>query len=148
MGTINYGTNKHITMGLNINNFDDMDDFEKEYEQEFILTEVTDILEKYTFTFWEISIESGYYEGFYIKIYNDWLCFDDSIERKDALKETTQLKRFLLDCLACGLVAVYPGWCTGYADQEETKDEINEAIKNMKNDIKQLPTWKQLEKRK
>ena len=148
MGTINYGTNKYITMGLNVDNFDDLDDFEKEYEHEYILLEVKEALEKYNFTFWNVSIEPGYYEGFYIKISNDWLYFDDSIEKQDVLKETTQLKRFLFDCLASGIVVVYPGWCTGYLNYNDSKKEIKEAIKNMKNDIKQLPTWKQLEKRR
>ena len=147
MGTINYGSNKYVTMGLNLDYFDDLDDLDREYEQEFMYEEIKEILEKYYFNYWIVSIEPGYYEGFYIKIKNDWLYFYDSYERNDVLKETTQLKKFLLECLTCGLVVVYPGWCTSYLDQDRSKKHILEAIRGMKNDIKQKPTWNQFEKR-
>ena len=146
MGTINYCSNKYITMGLNLNYFDDLDDLEKEYQHDFMREEIKETLEKYYFTYWTVSIEPGYYEGFYIEIKNNWLYFDDSYERNDVLKETTQLKKFLLECLACGLSVVYPGWCTSYLDQDKSKKDILKAIREMKNDIKQKPTWGQLEK--
>jgi hypothetical protein len=148
MGTINYGTNKYITMGINLNDFDELNDFDKEYEFEFLSLQVQEYLDRYDFDFYTVSIEPGYYDGFYIKIESceNWSYVDNSQERNDVLKETTQLKQFLFECLEIGLVSVHPGWCTAYLNINESKKEINTAIKAMKDHIKSLPTYKQLKK--
>lgn len=69
--------------------------------------------------------------------------FDDCTEKRDAQKEITEIKRFLLDCTAAGLVQYFPGWCTGYSTAKETRAAINAAIKEMRQEVQTTPTYRQ-----
>ena len=138
MGAINYGTSDYISMGLNVSG--DLD----EYEQEDFYNEISRILDKYSFYYFHVVLKSGYYEGFYIDIeYNFPLYFDDCTEKRDAQKEVTQIRRFLLECAAAGLVQYFPGWCTGYSTEKETRAAINAAIKEMRREVQETPTYRQ-----
>jgi hypothetical protein len=90
-----------------------------------------------------VSLEPGYYEGYYIDIeHNFSYCYDNYNEKRAALKEITLIKKFLSECIndfEC--VAVYPGWCTGYADYNETLKELDAAILEMRQTVKSTPTW-------
>lgn len=135
MGTINYKSNEYITIGINPDNFD-YDDIT------FIYDEIKNILQKYNFNYFNVSIQPGYYEGFYIDIVNDYLYYDNWNEKRDVLKECTQLKLFLSECIENGLVKVTPGWCTGYYEYKNSKTELKKAIKQLKLYILKYPTYK------
>lgn len=47
---------------------------------------------------------------------------------------------------AAGLVQVWPGWCTSYKAPEESREALNAAIKEMREEVKHIPTWKQYER--
>lgn len=103
--------------------------------------EVSEILKKYNFEYFTVKIEPGYYDGFYVDIDFDYIWLDDYQEKLTVLKETTQLKLFLLECCYMGLVKYSPGWCTGYYSEQETKQGIKQAIKEIKQTIKNYPTY-------
>ena len=144
MGTINYKTNKYITMGIRPY---DVDDFTDENEIDYDLisiyydddrANVQEIIDRYAFNQFSLSIEPGYYEGFTLDInydFLDFLWFDEE-ERQEALQEVEQLKKCLVECAGIGLVACFPGWCTGYRDYNGTLEEIQAAIDNIIDDIK------------
>ena len=142
MGTINYKTSEFITIGYDCRNID----YDDEYYYEFIsdcYDQARYALDKYSFYYFNVAIEPGYYEGFSINIEFEYTCFDDYEEKKCAQKEITQIKKFLLDCIEdCDCVAVYPGWCTGYDDYKETLQELDAAVREMRDVVKNTPTWR------
>lgn len=174
MGTINYCTSDYITLAFkpyNINDFTNdpewLDFIQNEwgidindenaiyqaaaeeinhyYEEDYcnIATE----LNKYYFYYFHVTIEPGYYEGFSINIENNFpICFDAYWEKRDAQKEITTIKQFLIDCAGCGMVECSPGWCTGYSNYKDTLKAINEAIKEMREEVKATPTWVQYQR--
>lgn len=148
MGTINYGTSDYITIGYNLN-WDDSEfetweemENEKQLDIEDMYTNIRAILNKYDFTFYHVTIEPGYYEGFYIDIENNFpYCYDSREDKRAAQKEVTELKAFLIECVNTGLVQVWPGWCTSYKTHNESIEAIKTAIKEMRAEIKSIPTW-------
>ena len=141
MGAINYKTSDFITLGYNTNNIE----YEDEFYYELINDEYDEIkylLEEENFYYFNIVLEPGYYEGFTIDIeHNFSYCYDNYFEKLQALKEITQIKNFLLYIVNnFNINAVYPGWCTGYADYNKTIEEINAAIIEMKYSVKNTPT--------
>ena len=148
MGTINYGTSDYITLGYNLNWYDsDFETWEEmEEEKQLDIEEAYEnirfVLDKYNFVFFHIAIEPGYYEGFYIDIENNYSCFfQDAQDKREAQKEVTKLKAFLMECVDLGLVQVWPGWCTSYKTHEETIAAIKTAIKKIRAEIRDTPTW-------
>ena len=138
MGAVNYGTSDYINIGLNVDAGLD------EWEVEQIRDEVEKILNKYGFYYFHVAIKPGYYEGFYIDIENNFpVCFDWYEEKQDAKKELTQLKKALFECVGVGLVQYNHGWCTGYSTPAETVENIKAAIKSAKDEVKNIPTYKQ-----
>ena len=143
MGAINYFTSDYITIGYNLNNFDyDEIEWSQEIIREYFET-LTELLKENYFYYWNVKIKPGYYEGFTIDIENNFpYCFDNYQEKKEALKEVTQIEKFLLECIndfeCC---SVYPGWCTGYADYKESIKDLNRAIKEMKEEVKNTCTY-------
>ena len=168
MGTINYKTSDYLTMGLNpVSSYDLKNDsyFMEEMKQEIseyggtIENAIQDYitqcyeddynnieteLNKHSFCYYNIRIEPGYYEGFSLMIENNYsIAYDDYIDKKQALKELTELKQFLLTCAGYGLVVCYPGWSTGYENYNKTVEIIKQTIKEMKTEVKNTPTWNQ-----
>lgn len=171
MGTINYMTSRYITMGVKPYYFSDFEndaDFMEEvsneikecggtvdsYIQEYInicyeadIENIEFILSRYSFYYFHVAIEAGYYEGFTLDIENNFsVAFDCWEDKRAAQKEITKLKQCLLECAGCGLVACHPGWCTGYEDYKGTCKAISAAIKDMREEVKNAPTWAQYEK--
>ena len=142
MGTINYKTSEFITIGYDCQNID----YDDEYYYEFIsdcYDQARYALDKYRFYYFNVSIEPGYYDGFSINLEFKYTCFDDYIEKKEAQKEITQIKKFLLECIEnYECVAVWPGWCTGYDDYKETLQTLDAAVRNMRDTVKNTPTWR------
>lgn len=158
MGTINYGTNKYITMGLKPFDFEDTKKaleesceegitFSDVYEQMELETQesrenVEEVLSGVNFDYFHLSIEPGYYEGFYIKIESDFEGnLDDENDKTKAREETEKLKdtlKALMD--ADGFICVVsPGWCMTYYDRDESLRRIDEAANEILEDIEKEP---------
>ena len=159
MGAINYGTSDYITIGLEPFDTDDYiyedEDGEEDInydarrdDMDYTWNKVEKIRARYAFDYYNVKLEWGYHEGFYIDIKNTFGSeFDSSADKREAQKEITQIKRFLLECVEAGCVQCFPGWCTGYASHKETLAGINEAVKAMREEVRQTPTWYTCEKK-
>lgn len=148
MGTINYKTSDFITIGYNCNYIDYEDDGYNDIIQDYY-DQIYYLLKKEHFYYFHVALEPGYYEGFSINIeFNFSICFDDYIDKKESQKEITRIKTFLTQCIndfeCC---VVYPGWCTGYENYENSLIRLNEAIKEMRQTIKNTPTYYQYMKK-
>ena len=171
MGTINYGTSDYITLGI-----EPLDAWTVEHDSEFmeeIRAEVAEYggtvedaindyingcaeddyiniqteLNKHSFYYFHVAIKNGYYDGFYLDIESNFgIAYDSWQDKREAQKEITELKQFLITCAGMGLCEVWPGWCTKYHDYNHTINAINEAIKAMREDVKSTPTWAQYER--
>lgn len=154
MGAINYGTSEYITIGLKPYNHDDYreeENDEVDYDQmnfdyDCDRENVENVLDRYSFNFFNVSIECGYYEGFYLNIKTNF-DFYNWEDKADALKEATQLKNMLIECCGVGLCEVWPGWCTSYKSYAESIKSIKDAIWQIKQDIKSTETWLQEQKK-
>lgn len=132
MGSINYGSNDYINLGLNLN-LDIYQDFDT---VQLLAKDIENIIKDNDFYYFSINIKPGYYEGFYINIeYKDYI-FCDYKEKKEAQKEVTKIKQILYLFSDMDIVKYNPGWCIGYSSEKETKKAIKNAIKEMRQDIK------------
>lgn len=168
MGAVNYFTSDYITLGLRPYDIDDftsdadfMDEIENEIEEyggtgeEAINNYINDCYEsdfeniefelnKHNFRYYHITIKPGYYEGFTLDIENNYsISYDSWEDKRDAQKEITEIRRFLIACAGMGLAKCSPGWCTGYSDYNDTVKAIGEAIKEMREEARTTPTWAQ-----
>ena len=167
MGAINYFTSDYITLGVKPYEYSDFEndtefieenkDLINQFGLESIINEtieeyyncdianVETILNGYTFNYWHIAIKPGYYEGFTLDIENNYgIYFDSYTDKRESMKELTQLQKMLIDCAGVGLVTCFPGWCTGYANGYiETVKDIKKAIKDIRQEVKTTPTYNQ-----
>lgn len=164
MGTINYKTSDYITLGLKPYEREDFindSDFKEEFEEygfgrtleEFADDQIQNyyecdydnikyLLDDYSFYYYKVKIEFGYYEGFSIDIENNFgIAFDSWEDKRDAQKEITKIREFLRLCSGFGLVECFPGWATGYSNREKTLKSIDAAIYEMRDEVKHTPTW-------
>lgn len=171
MGAVNYRTSDYITLGLRPYDVDDFTsdaEFMQEIQSEvnayggtvedaissYIsdcysddLANIQNELDKHSFYYYHVAIVPGYYEGFTLDIeFNFPVALDCWEDRREASKEITELGQFLRDCAGLGLVACFPGWCTGYSDYNGTITAINEAVKAMREELQSIPTWRQYER--
>lgn len=94
------------------------------------------------FYYFRITLKPGYYDGLYIDIENNFpVAFDDWREKQDAQKELTKIRAFLRELAGCGFVKCSPGWGTAYYDYTDTLKAIDDAIKEMRADVRATPTW-------
>lgn len=147
MGAINYFTSDYITIGYNLNNIDYEDEFYNDIISDYY-DQVKYRLDEERFYYFHVTIKPGYYEGFTIDIENNFSwCFDNYREKIEAQKEITQIKKFLLECIndfeCC---AVFPGWCTTYNDRKKSIELLNQAIKDMREEVKNTYTYYKLPK--
>ena len=168
MGAVNYFTSDYITMGLRPydlleleNDLEFMEEMQTQVNEyggtiENAITEyiedcyncdyenIKTELEKHNFYYYHIAIKPGYYEGFTLDIENNFpVALDSWEDRRDANKEITEIKQFLIACAGLGLVQCSPGWCTGYNDYKGTLKAIKAAIKEMRDELRTIPTWAQ-----
>ena len=168
MGAVNYFTSDYITMGLRPydsleleNDLEFMEEMQEqvneyggtienaiaEYIDECYNSDYANIeteLKKHNFYYYHITIKPGYYEGFTLDIENNFpVALDSWKDRRDANKEVTEIKQFLIVCAGLGLVKCSPGWCTGYSDYNDTIKAIKAAIKEMRDELRTIPTWAQ-----
>ena len=154
MGTINYGSNNYVVIGCNPDSWDDdRDEFDsyeewddrKNFEMQDDYDRTKEILNDYSFNNFKVTLELGYYEGFYIdiKTYFNW-CLDSYKDRKEINSEVSQIKELLIRLVnEVGLCSVWPGWCVTYRTREETFKDINEGIKKLRVEVKKIPTYRQ-----
>lgn len=172
MGAVNYFTSDYITLGLRPydrydlkNDRDFMEELQAAVDEcgetlesaldsyindcyECDYENIKCELEKHCFHYYHITIKPGYYEGFTLDIENNYpVALDSWEDRRGANKEITEIKQFLIDCAGLGLVKCSPGWCTGYSDYNGTIQAIKEAVKEMRNELKTVPTWTQYNRR-
>lgn len=168
MGAVNYFTSDYITMGLRPydsleleNDLEFMEEMQTQVNEyggtiENAITEyiedcyncdyenIKTELEKHNFYYYHIAIKPGYYEGFTLDIENNFpVALDSWEDRRDANKEITEIKQFLIACAGLGLVQCSPGWCTGYNDYKGTLKATKAAIKEMRDELRTIPTWAQ-----
>lgn len=172
MGAINYYTSNYITLGLIPYDSQEMMDDEHFVAELRDLYELCDDaliqntledyisscyeddyanvqreIERYSFWYYDVKIEPGYYEGFSISIESNFpVALDSWEDRRAANKEITEIRRFLEACAGMGLVKCCPGWCTSYSDYAGTMAAINAAIAEMRAELKSIPTWAQYNK--
>ena len=93
--------------------------------------------------FYCVKTVSGYYNGFWIDIEQQYLCIDGYKDRAIIQKEITQIKNFLIKCVSeYGMRVHYPGWCVGWEDViEKSIAKKNEAIKDERQKVKKLPIF-------
>lgn len=99
--------------------------------------------------YFKVGMESGYYEGFYLVIKENipWL-FDDSKEKAEVQKDITLLRKVLMDSLNNGLCVVHPGWCNDYANHADSRKEVNEFIRALRQVIRDMDTVYTYERKK
>lgn len=151
MGTINYGTSHFITVGLNTWDFEDGIDDEgfvvegSRYDlMDDIRTGIENLLEDSGIkddSAYNVKIESGYYEGFYINITDEYLYFDDETDREEAREQITAIFDFLYKAVDEGLCVVYPGWVTKCLNYEDSKKALEEAFNQALADCDKKPDY-------
>ena len=165
MGTVNYKTSDIITLGLRpyeARDFELDPDFMEDARErcdengcslfdwiEGTINEYTEddrqtakhIISRYSFEFFHVSIEPGYYEGFSVNISDDlpgeyW----DAEEREQALTDAANLGDMLKELVndAC-LVECCPGWCTTYQDPAHSLMNVKKAMRELIAEINDTP---------
>ena len=160
MGTINYFTSDIVTMVHDSNLYDrdfireecilndsdvdpdDVTDADIDFIIDNFINDQISELENYVgfdapaMEFFKLSVKYGYYEGAQLIIDDSTKYgFDSEEERADALKEADTLKTALLDVYELGFCACAPSWCPKYYNHDETTQEIDNAINDLKSRI-------------
>lgn len=142
MGAINYYTSDYITIGYNLNYIDYEDEFYNDIISDYY-DQVKYRLEQENFSIFTVELKPGYYEGFTIDLKLNYCYFDDYIEKQEAQKEITRIKKFLLECIndyECSVV--FPGWCTSYKDYNESIKLLYIGVQEMRKAARNIPTYK------
>lgn len=141
MGAINFGTLtiKSRLALVNIVETDEEDENNYNDVYYYDYEEIRQEIEKHNFYYFNLLIDSGYYEGFYLRITEEntkWI-YDNSKEKAEAIKELTQIKKILIDFIKNNyLKGCYPSWCTTYTTQSQTIKELKTTIKELKEEVK------------
>lgn len=133
MGTINYCTGEVITFGTKNNG--------NQYYTERIHELSKEIIDKYSFEWFKIKAEYGYYDGTSVVVDKNYVlkkeiekeglpaCFKlDTEDIREIESEIENLNK-LLEELADLMPITFPGWCMGYENTKRGKaKEIKNAI--------------------
>lgn len=156
MGTINYNSNKFVTLGIEPYDFNDMkeayiqDTQDQDIPDQVIFDQISEYyscdyanadqeLKKLALDNFKVSIENGYYEGLYIDIEYNNLFFYDQEEKDATIKEAESIKQFLVSCAGMGFVSCIPFWYTIYKNYDETLKDIEDGFNKMMDDINNTP---------
>jgi hypothetical protein len=144
MGAINYKKNKYVTLALKTDFLyeEDCDEEEGNDTIYFIYEETNFIIKQYNFEYFDISIENGYYEGFYIDFDFKRDYIESWKDRALLQKEITQLRRLFIELVDYELNVCFPGWVTTWLDYKQSKEAVNEAIKKIREAAKKLEIWR------
>lgn len=152
MGTWNYGTSECLTtLGYyGINYFPT----EEEIEEEMTINDVDKktaeqlcyqsnndcvsedfnnvkaLFEQKKWFYYDIKVEPGYYEGFWLSISDTYYELNSTAEKKEWQKELNELTKILNTCVRDYLMRVcYPGWCIGWEDTiERSIVKLSDAV--------------------
>ena len=92
-----------------------------------------------------VKVESGYYEGFWIKIELSVGWFDDCEQKKRTMKEVSELKNKLLAIVDdFNVLAVDCWWVSTWYTKEQTKKMIRKSACDLRKRIKTMKTDKTL----
>ena len=145
MGAINYGNGNIINLGYDLRHVDYNNYEEEEFYFDELYQDVERLLDKEYFEYYDISLENGYYDGFYLKVDFKYLWLDDYASKLEALKEATRLGNLLRTLIKdYSMVSYSAGWITHYYDKETSLKMVKNAIKGEKDMIKGLYTEKTL----
>lgn len=104
-------------------------------------------LKKHYFYYYHVAIKPGVYEGFALDIESNFsVAFDSWEDKREAQKEITEIKQFLIECASVGLAVYHPERETGCGDYNETITAINEVVEEMRRETIATPTWRQYKK--
>ena len=145
MGAINFGrlTNKSALALVNNQETEseEFEEFEDIYYYDY--EEIKEKLEQEYLYYFSITIQAGYYEGFYLQLSEEntrWI-YDNTKEKREAIQELTKIKSILIEFIKNGLVCgCYPGWCSSYPSEQETIKELKKIIKEYKQEIQKAYT--------
>lgn len=141
MGAINFGTLTSKSRLALVSTVEADEEDENIYENiyEWDYEEIKTEIEKNNFYYFNLFIDYGYYDGFYLRLAEDntkWI-YNNSQEKAEAIKELTQIKKILTNFVKDGFLrGCYPGWCTTYTTQSQTIKELKAIIKELKEEIK------------
>lgn len=139
MGAINYGTSRYITIGDPLTGTSET----SQYLYQILQAAIDDLCLKH----FSVSVRCGYYDGTWVDIdpiYEHDGYLDDYKAKREATKEATQVGKILRKFVRLGLRQVFPGWCTGVSSKPDTLSALQDAIKDIKDDIRTCPTWYQI----
>lgn len=156
MGTINYKTSRYITMAFESVDVDkelfevlqeesetyggEVQDYIDAYikdTEEADFENVRSILETYSFRFFSVSQDFGYYDGSQIIIEKEYAAEDEE-EQAEELEEIEALRMLLHECNGVGMRACSPHWCTAWKDFDGTADAIENACDAMRKEVEEL----------
>ena len=167
MGTFNYRRSEFITLAFEeycISDFDNdkpeiienmmdngyRDITETEYDnyicelissyEEDDYTNIEHSLKKHNFNYFIIEISGGYYSGSQLEITFDESKICNYTDKREAQKEITRIKNFLITCAAYGMRATVPFWCPTWYSYAETLEKIKEAVKEMRQAVRNTET--------
>ena len=115
-----------------------VNDEEYDFDFNFNYEEVKNKLNNYNFYYFDIKIEAGYYEGFYLKLEekNTKNIYKNTEEKNEVLKELTQIKKLLIDLVKNNFLnGIYPSWINTNLTTTQTIEEIKNIIKILKNEV-------------
>ena len=150
MGTINYRASDIITLGYQISCESDFSDNDIEQILEsgwedideyirFDTDNMFDIckeeLDNYDFSWFNVELKNGYYEGFYLDLDTNYVMKyleeEDKQEIREEIKKLKELLYKLLDYMnVCS-----PWWCTTWYNYNDGKKMIDEAIDKLNKEI-------------
>lgn len=135
MGAINFGTLTNINRLAIVNEPMTAEEIEQQEFFNYPLDETQEELNNYNFYYFNLSIEYGYYNGFYLKLKEDntKYIYDNTKEKQEALKELTAIKNILIKFVKNGLLwGCYPSWIYNRLETAETIKQIKSIIKELK----------------
>lgn len=144
MGAINYKNNNIINIGYKqyIYILDEDDEETEEICAYDDYKTASSLLQYYDFYYYEINVNQGYYEGFYIDIKRTCFYLDNYKERAEMLAEWNTIQNILLKIIENTNCYVFTscGWggC-GWLDYKESIRAIKKAGTRERENIRKYP---------
>lgn len=139
MGAVNFGRLINKNNLALVNNPESQEEQEEQYFFNYELEEVEEELKNHEFYYFNLVIEFGYYEGFYLRLKEDntKLIYENTQEKKEVLKELTKIKNILIHFVNDGLLwGCHSSWLYNRLATSQTIKEIKELIKQLKEEVK------------
>lgn len=141
MGAINYRRNcpkeGFINIGLNLGRFRSPLTIMRRVSM------MQEIIDSYQGTWFEMSVEPGYYEGAWVSVGwdEDIVFYNKPQSWEDICAEITQFNSTLQLLVGVGCVEYFPDWCTKYSTAEKTRRAIIANVEHLYKYYKEV-YWK------